>query len=99
MQEMRENSKFFKSGNSFGLRLTKSDKEKMHAHPGDEYEKDISPDGRVITFKKKEDISKNTQQMIDKIFDEDSDLIDALKDLQYGIFNRKRNFDYKQTAN
>ena len=45
------------------------------------YEKDISPDGRVITFKKKEDISKNTQKMIDKIFDEDSDLIDALKDL------------------
>ncbi|MGY0336360.1 hypothetical protein ACW185_01905 [Limosilactobacillus fermentum] len=44
-------------------------------------EKDISPDGRVITFKKKEDISKDTQQMIDKIFDEDSDLIDALKDL------------------
>lgn len=81
MQEIRENSKFFKSGNSFGLRLTKSDKEKMHAHPGDEYEKDISPDGRVITFKKKEDISENTQQMIDKIFDEDSDLIDALKDL------------------
>ena len=81
MQEIRENSKFFKSGNSFGLRLTKSDKEKMNDKPGDEYEKDISPDGRVITFKKKEDISKDTQQMIDKIFDEDSDLIDALKDL------------------
>ena len=41
MQEIHENSKFFKSGNSFGLRLTKSDKEKMHAQPGDEYEKDI----------------------------------------------------------
>ena len=36
MQEIRENSKFFKSGNSFGLRLTKSDKEKMHAHHLDE---------------------------------------------------------------
>lgn len=53
----------------------------MHAQPGDEYEKDISSDGRVITFKKKESISKDTQKMIDKIFDEDSDLIDALKDL------------------
>ena len=81
MQEIRESSKFFKAGNSFGLRLTKSDKEKMNAQPGDEYEKNISPDGRVITFKKKENISKDTQQMIDKIFDEDSDLIDALKDL------------------
>ena len=81
MQEIHENSKFFKSGNSFGLRLTKSDKEKMHAQPSEEYEKDISSDGRVITFKKKESISKDTQKMIDKIFDEDSDLINALKDL------------------
>lgn len=81
MQELHESSKFFKSGNSFGLRLTKKDKEKMKAHPGDEYEKTISPDGRVITFKKKEDINKGTQRMIDKIFEEDSDLIDALKDL------------------
>ncbi|MCT3188809.1 hypothetical protein DKZ29_08085 [Limosilactobacillus reuteri] len=81
MQEIHENSKFFKSGNSFGLRLTKSDKEKMHAQPGDEYEKNISSDGRVVTFKKKEKISKDTQKMIDEIFDEDSDLIDALKDL------------------
>lgn len=81
MQGISENSKFFKSGNSFGLRLTKSDKEKMHAQPGDEYEKNISSDGRVVTFKKKEKISKDTQKMIDEIFDEDSDLIDALKDL------------------
>lgn len=37
-------------------------------------------DGRVIAFKKKEHLSKATQQMIDKIFEEDSDLIAALKD-------------------
>lgn len=81
MQELKGQSKFFKSGNSFGLRLTKKDKEKMAAKPGDEYEKIISPDGRVITFRKKERLSKDTQQMIDKIFDEDSDLLTALKDL------------------
>lgn len=49
--------------------------------PGDEYEKNIFTDGRVIRFKKKENLSKDTQQMIDKFFDEGSDLIDALKDL------------------
>mgnify|MGYP001624426779 CR=1 FL=1 len=92
MQELRGKSKFFRSWNSFGLRLKKKDKEMMSAKPGDEYEKTISPDGRVITFKKKENIGQDTQKMIDKIFDEDADLIDALKDLWNGIFNWKRNF-------
>lgn len=81
MQEVNHSSKFFKSGNSFGLRLTKKDKEKMHAEPGDEYEKHISPDGKVVTFKKKEALSSGTQKMIDQIFAEDQDLIAALKDL------------------
>lgn len=53
----------------------------MHAEPGDEYEKNISPDGRVITFTKKKSISKDTQEMINSIFNEDADLIEALKDL------------------
>ena len=60
MQELNNSSKFFKSGNSFGLRLTKNDREKMHANPGDEYEKTISPDGKVITFKKKEQVDDKT---------------------------------------
>lgn len=81
MQEISGESKFFKSGNSFGLRLTKKDKIKMHAEPGDEYEKNISPDGRAITFTKKKSISKDTQEMINSIFNEDADLIEALKDL------------------
>lgn len=81
MQELKGQSKFFKSGNSYGLRLTKKDKEKMSAKPGDEYEKSISPDGRVITFRKKETINTHTQKMINKIFDEDADLLEALKNL------------------
>lgn len=53
MLELKGESKFFKAGNSFGLRLTKKDKEILQANPGDEFEKIISPDGQTITFRKK----------------------------------------------
>lgn len=80
MQEMKEKAKFFKAGNSFGLRLTKRDKEKMHAQPGDEYEKTISPDGKTITFRKKETVTKQTMMMIDELFNENKELMERLKD-------------------
>ena len=80
MQELNNSSKFFKSGNSFGLRLTKNDREKMHANPGDEYEKTISPDGKVITFKKKEQVDDKTLVMINQLFDENKELMERLKD-------------------
>ncbi len=80
MQELNNSSKFFKSGNSFGLRLTKNDREKMHANPGDEYEKTISPDCKVITFKKKEQVDDKTLAMINQLFDENKELMERLKD-------------------
>ena len=80
MQELNNSSKFFKSGDSFGLRLTKNDREKMHANPGDEYEKTISPDGKVITFKKKEQVDDKTLAMINQLFDENKELMERLKD-------------------
>ncbi|MCC4342360.1 hypothetical protein LMB55_03935 [Limosilactobacillus reuteri] len=80
MQELNNSSKFFKSGNSFGLRLTKNDREKMHANPGDEYEKIISPDGKVITFKKKEQVDDKTLAIINQLFDENKELMERLKD-------------------
>ncbi|MBB1095520.1 hypothetical protein LTY36_03285 [Limosilactobacillus agrestis] len=80
MQELNNSSKFFKSGNSFGLRLTKNDREKMHANPGDEYEKTISPDGKVITFKKKEHVDDKTLTIINQLFDENKELMERLKD-------------------
>ena len=81
MEEVRNKSKLFKSGNSFGLRITKHDKEQLHARPGEEFEKVISTDGNSITFKKIKKVDDQTQKMIDNIFSEDHDLIEALKDL------------------
>lgn len=80
MQKSKNKSKLFKVGNSFGLRPAKQGKEKMNAQPGDEY-KPISPDGKMVTFKKKETVTPQTQKLIDKIFNEDSDLLNELKDL------------------
>lgn len=80
MQEIREKSKLFKAGNSFGLRITKKDKERIGAKTGDEFEKIISPDGSSITFKKKEDISLDMQERINRLFDENKDLMDRLKE-------------------
>lgn len=39
MLKLKGESKFFKTGNSFGLRLTKNDKEILHAKPGDKFER------------------------------------------------------------
>lgn len=80
-KDTMKQSKVFKVGNSFGLRLTKKDTEKLNVQPGDKLEKHISPDGNSITFKKKTKISPKTQQMMNQIFKEDANLFDALKDM------------------
>lgn len=80
MLELKGESKFFKAGNSFGLRLTKKDKEILQANPGDEFEKIISPDGQTITFRKKQMVSAETKNMIKQLFDDNKELMERLKD-------------------
>lgn len=80
MIKLTGDSKFFKAGNSFGLRLTKNDKEILDANPGDVFEKSISPDGQSITFRKKQAVSYETKEMIKQLFDENRELMERLKD-------------------
>lgn len=80
MLKLTGKSKFFKAGNSFGLRLTKSDQEILQAKPGDEFEKTISPDGQTITFRKKQTVSYDTQNMIKQLFNENKELMERLKE-------------------
>ncbi|MGN1271739.1 MAG: hypothetical protein ACI4T3_01185 [Lactobacillus sp.] len=80
MTKLTGESKFFKAGNSFGLRLTKSDKEILQANPGDEFEKTISPDGQTITFHKKQQVSNETMDMIKQLFNDNKELMERLKD-------------------
>lgn len=60
--------------------LTKSDKEILNATPGDDFEKIISPNGQIITFRKKQRVSLQTQKMIVELFDENRELMERLKD-------------------
>lgn len=80
MLKLKGESKFFKTGNSFGLRLTKNDKEILQANPGDEFEKTISPDGQTITFRKKQQVSSKTKDMIKQLFNDNQELMERLKD-------------------
>ena len=80
MIELTGNSKFFRVGNSFGLRLTKKDKEILSATPGDEFEKIISPDRQSVTFRKKQTVSPQTQKMIVELFNENQELMKRLKE-------------------
>ncbi|MFT8459648.1 MAG: hypothetical protein ABF804_07595 [Liquorilactobacillus ghanensis] len=80
MLKLKGESKFFKTGNSFGLRLTKNDKEMLQANPGDEFEKTISPDGQTITFRKKQQVSSKTKDMIKQLFNDNQELMERLKD-------------------
>ncbi|MCT6821107.1 MAG: hypothetical protein M3Z86_02785 [Lactobacillus panisapium] len=80
MLKLTGKSKFFKADNSFGLRLTKSDQEILQAKPGDEFEKTISPDGQTITFRKKQTVSSDTQNMIKQLFNENKELMERLKE-------------------
>lgn len=52
MIKLTGKSKLFKTGNSFGLRLTKNDKELLHANPGDEFEKVFHQMVRLLLFTK-----------------------------------------------
>lgn len=79
MQNLTGTSKLFKSGNSYGFRLTKKDKEFIHSEPGEVFEKEISPDGTTITFRKKQKVSKKTLELINELFDENSELMERLK--------------------
>ena len=80
MLELKGKSKFFKAGNSFGLRLTKRDKDLLQVNPGYEFEKTISPDGQTITFRKKQVVSSETMEMIKELLDENKELMERLKD-------------------
>ena len=79
-QNSKETAKLFKSGNSFGIRLTKKDVERMHLQSGDEFKKIVSPDGRSVTFKKEEPVSNEMLQKIKKTFDKNKELMERLND-------------------
>ncbi|WP_019205898.1 hypothetical protein [Limosilactobacillus ingluviei] len=73
-------SKFFKTGNSYGLRLTKQDKEILNVEPGAEFTKEVSPDGSSIIFRKKQEVNQETMAIIDMLYNKNAGAMERLKD-------------------
>jgi len=67
-----ERVKFFKNGNSDALHLSKQNRE---------FQKNISPDGKEVTFRKNRKAKSNISEIADEIFDEHSDLMKRLENL------------------
>lgn len=64
----------------------------MDIQSGDELEKNTSADRKGITFKKKEEVSSETKEMIDQLFTENQELMERLKDKW---FKKLKNCNYK----
>ncbi|MCZ0890985.1 hypothetical protein O0Z71_00745 [Ligilactobacillus saerimneri] len=80
MDNLKETSKVFKAGNSYGIRLTTNDKKLLNINTGEDMIKTISPDHMSITFTKKKEVSPDTLKIIDSLYNENVDLMEFLKD-------------------
>lgn len=71
----------FKSGNSLAIRITKKDSELLGLTEDTIFDKVISPDGKSITFKKKEAVPKKLDQFIDDFYQKNGELMTELENL------------------
>lgn len=80
-KDLKGEAKMFKSGNSYGLRLTKKDKELLHADDETIFEKTISADGSSITYRKKPEVNPDVLKYLDEYYNEHQSMMDELKSL------------------
>lgn len=74
-------SKLFKNGNSWAIRIPKKDKEKLHADDNTVFERKISDDGKTIMFTKVEKVDPEIFNYLDKQYDKHKGLMDRLKNI------------------
>lgn len=79
--KLQGEAKMFKSGNSYGLRLTKKDKELLHADTDTIFEKVISPDGSTITYRKKPQVNPAFLDAAKAYYHKNESMMERLKDL------------------
>ncbi|KRL13708.1 hypothetical protein [Schleiferilactobacillus perolens] len=80
-KDLKGEAKLFKAGNSYALRLTKKDKELLHADTNTVFEKTISADGSTITYRKKPTVNPDVLKYLDEYYNEHQDMMDELKSL------------------
>lgn len=72
-------TKMFKAGNSYGLRISKKDRERLNANSDTLFEKRISSDGNTISFTKVKAIHPELDSFIDDFYAKNAGL---MKDLE-----------------
>lgn len=80
-EDLKQNVKMFKNGNSYAFRISKKDREFLNADSNTSFEKIVSPDGKEVTFRKIENVRPSVLQTADKLYDDNSELMKRLENL------------------
>lgn len=80
-EELNQEVKMFKNGNSYAFRISKRDREFLNVDENTEFEKIISHDGKEITFKKIEKVRPEVKEITNKLMDKHADLMKRLEHL------------------
>ncbi|KRN93117.1 hypothetical protein IV81_GL000967 [Pediococcus stilesii] len=79
--ELNQDVKMFKNGNSYAFRISKQDREFLNVDTDTKFEKIVSPDGKEITFRKIEKVRPEVMKLANELMDKHSDLMQRLERL------------------
>lgn len=76
---LKNETKMFKAGNSWGFRVTSKDKKILNADKNTKFEKIIDPNGDKITFKKLDAVDPSLNEFMDDFYQKHGDLMKELE--------------------
>lgn len=77
---LKDETKMFKAGNSWGFRVTSKDKKALGASEDTIFEKIIDPNGDKITFKKLDAVDPSLDSFMYDFYQKHGDLMKELED-------------------
>lgn len=77
---LKDETRMFKSGNSWGFRVTNKDKKALNADQNTVFEKIIDPNAGKIIFKKLEAVDPSLDKFMDDFYQERGDLMKELEE-------------------
>ncbi|WP_246005686.1 AbrB family transcriptional regulator [Companilactobacillus insicii] len=80
-ENLKQEVKLFKNGNSYGFRISKKDREFLNIDKDTKFEKIVSSDNSEIIFKKIEKSRPNVLATANKLFDNNKELMKRLENL------------------
>ena len=77
---LKDETRMFKSGNSWGFRVASKDKKALNADQNTVFEKIIEPNAGKIIFKKLEAVDSPLDKFMDDFYQERGDLMKELEE-------------------